>query len=66
MQAIAKKIANQTSRFSFVYEIIVIYLLTTTRTTKINTIATIIAKINAIVAIVIVMSIAANKIENLN
>ena len=51
-QAIAKKVANQTSRSSFVYEIIVVYSLIVARIAKINVVATI--------------ANVANEIENLN
>jgi len=55
-QAIAKNIANQTSKSFFVYEIIVVCSLVVARTTKTNAIAIIVAAI----------FIVANEIECLN
>jgi len=65
-QAIARKIANQISRSSFVYKIIVVYSLVFARTIKINTIVAIIAKTNAIAIIVVAMFVATNEIECLD
>jgi len=51
-QAIARKAANQTSRSSFVYEVIVVYPLIAARTTKVN--------------VIVAMFVAANEFEGLN
>jgi len=65
-QAIAKKIANQILRFSFVYEIIVVCSLIVAKRKKINTIVAIIAKTNTIVVIVVAILVVTNKIKYLD